>query len=121
MDGVDLAEVRQMSADDLLLYLGMHLVAATEVPIRGNEQDDLRLRAENWLKRHWKELRQTLRDNPQVEALRSDETLLLVELATIIASHWITVPGAIYAAAIIVKLGLDKLCDYEEFPGKELS
>jgi hypothetical protein len=107
------ASVLTLSEDELLFRLGLQLAGEAEAS-RGEDQENYRQRARNWLQRHWPEFRAAVAANPTIQTLRSDNALLVAELATILARDWLPGPEAAYAAAIIVKLGIDKLCGGQE-------
>ena len=101
-----------LSLDELLERLGEDL-GVPLAPRDGHHPSaaELRQRARDWVARRWTNLREKVCGNLTIQALRSDNSLLVVELATLIAANrWLPEVQASYAAAIVLKIGLDRLC-----------
>ena len=115
-------EVLEMSIDDLLEMFGAELLGAIrDTNGFGEGQEGYRIRAKNWLSKHWKDIRQALQENPKVVKLakQNDEVLLMSEVVLLITNSFVQVPAAVHVAAILVKLGLDKIIKSEVFPDEK--
>jgi hypothetical protein len=116
-DEIDYGKVLELGEDDLLLQFGLYLMGADERSLRSEaEREGSRQRARNWVARHWADLQQAARANPVVQMLRDDNMLYLTWLAGHIAEDYVAEPGAVYVAAVIVKLGLDILLNRDTPP-----
>jgi hypothetical protein len=109
MDTQELAaHLLGLTDDELYATLGAELVGTST--LKDGDLDDLRQRGRNWLQRHWAELRSHICGNLNIQAIRGDRTLELLAVADFIIEQWLKQAGAMSAAAIITRFGLDKLC-----------
>ena len=95
------------SEDDLLLDFGMLLAGPGER--RDGDHDDFRSRAQNWLHRNHADLRRLICGNVDVKKL-SSTAVDLAALADLVAAV-VSKPAAFTVAAILLKRGLENLCE----------
>ncbi|MCL1841479.1 MAG: hypothetical protein FWF75_07020 [Propionibacteriaceae bacterium] len=121
MNDNDALALLSRTTDDLLVEFGRQLVGMTAEAVRDVGDDAkanllgrLRQRALDWFQIHAGMVRQAAQDNAVVMALHSGQGTALTALAALLIGHELSEQPALTAAALILKLGVEVLCQEQD-------
>jgi len=108
--------------DDLLVEFGAQLAGLTADQVRASSGNDsqlarLRHRAQDWFQIHAAMLHRAAQDSSVVTALHSGQGTALLALAAFMMGNLLSEQAACTAAALVIKLGVEALCDDDPFAG----
>ncbi len=110
MQPLDVGRLAGLPEEVLLSQLGEALTGHTGPERSGQEEGEMRQRAEAWLTRNNARLRQLLCTPAVLEAARGNEFIEMATVADLIAAHLLKAPGAVIASVIVCRRGLQVLC-----------